>query len=217
MHLFRPPPVVMLVALVAPNAVAADEGTSVGAPGDVSVMVEPRAIHAPAVEPPAHPQLTPLGYRLSAQKEHHLAARRQAVKARRLNEVGARLDDARRRGDEALVVRLQGVIERLQAGPPAPRREVNAWASEHVAHLRALDQWRRFGAQLDEPSVIREFEKHAWRIAQLRRAREVVQTTAESLEREALQSQIDIAIETEAARHEAQLEQWLTPRGGNTP
>lgn len=212
MHRFLARPVVFMVAFAAPNAVASDQASADGQPAEMRGAVE-----RGAVEPPVHPQLTPLGYRLSAQKEQHLAARRRTVKARRLNELGARLDDAQRRDDHAVVARLDAVIERVKAGPPATRPAVNAWGSEHVAHLRAMDQWRRFGSQLDQPEVIQEFEKHAWRIAQLRRVREVIQTTPESLEREALQSHIEIALETEGARHVAQLEQWLTPRGGNTP
>ncbi len=168
----------------------------------------------PELGPQPHPQLTPLGYQLSAQKEHALALRRQAVKAQRLNELGTRLNDARAKQNAELAQELEAIVARVDAGAPAAPQLANAWGSEHVAHMRALDQWTKYGAQLDQPQVVAEFDKHALRIAKLRRVREVIQATAASTERDALLSQVETTVELEGARHVEQLERWLRPVKG---
>lgn len=165
----------------------------------------------PELGPQPHPQLTPLGYQLSAQKEHSLAARREAVKAQRLKDLGTRLSEARTKQDVESTELLEAIIARIEAGAPAAARKANAWGSEHVAHMRASDQWNKYGAQLDRPEVITEFDKHALRIAKLQRIREVIQAAAASTERDALLSQVETAIELEGARHVEQLERWLRP------
>lgn len=171
----------------------------------------------PAIGPQPHPQLTPLGYKLSAQKEQELAGRRQGVKKQRLSELGERLTAARTQADVGLTERLEAIIKRVEAGPPPVVTSVNAWGSEHVAHMRALDQWQKYGAQLYRPEVVDEFDKHALRIAKLRRIREVTLATAASTEREVLLSQIETTMELEGARHVEQLERWLVPVTGTLP
>lgn len=171
----------------------------------------------PGMGPQPHPQLTPLGYQLSAQKEQALAARRQGVKKQRLRELGAALVAARAQADVALTERLEAIIKRVEAGPPAVVSSVNAWGSEHVAHMRAVDQWQKYGAQLYKPEVVDEFDKHALRIAKLRRIREVTLATAASTEREVLLSQVETTMELEGARHVEQLERWLVPVKGTSP
>lgn len=168
-------------------------------------------------EPQEHPKLTPLGYQLSAQKEQELAARRQRVKAQRLRDLAARLDEARARGDSASTQLLEAVVARVEAGPPHVASRANAWASEHVAHLRAADQWRKYGPQLDKPEVVRAFDTHALRMAKLLRMRQLTLDTPESTERDALLSQIETTIELEGTRHVEQLERWLTPPHASTP
>jgi hypothetical protein len=167
---------------------------------------------APLVQ--AHPQLTPFGYQLSAEKEQALAGRRHALKLRRLGELHTRRDAAQAAGDVALVELLAAVIERVKAGP-VNSPSSNPWASEHVAHLRAANQWRRYGAKLHEPYVVEEFDKHALRVAQLRRMQEVVRTSLPSTERDTWLNDIDTTIEMEATRHVERLERWLQPLEGN--
>jgi hypothetical protein len=165
----------------------------------------------------SHPQLTPLGFQLAAENEYALASRRETIKKQRLDALRLRLEEARSRSDVGAVRLLEGVIERVLAGLPSIKTRVSAWGSEHVAHLRAADQWKKYGSQLEQPAVIEEFDKHAQRIARLRRVREVLQDTSPSNEREGLLSQVETTIELEAMRHEEILEKLLHPMQGASP